>query len=71
MGMRMITHFSLGTSSLEFIQMVQKHLRQSDVPFYFHNNEISFAQEGYSFSIQHTPHFKADIPKKLKIPLFI
>ncbi|HEK9099599.1 glyoxalase/bleomycin resistance/dioxygenase family protein [Bacillus pfraonensis] len=64
-------HISFGTSSFNFIQMVQKHLRQNDVIFHFHNNEISFVQEGYSFSIQHTPRFKADIPKKLNLPLSI
>ncbi|MGH1144311.1 glyoxalase/bleomycin resistance/dioxygenase family protein [Bacillus pseudomycoides] len=64
-------HVSFGTPSLHFIQKVQNHLRQNDVPCQFSKNELSFVQEGYSFSIQHTPHFKADIPNKLNLPLSI
>lgn len=64
-------HVSFGTPSFHFIQKVQNHLRQNDVPCQFSKNEISFVQEGYSFSIQHTPHFKADIPNKLNLPLSI
>ncbi|WP_459503581.1 VOC family protein [Bacillus sp. C1] len=64
-------HVSFGTSSLDFIKMVQKQLKQSDAPFYVHNNEILFVQEGYSFSIQYTPCFQEDIPNKLNLPLSI
>ncbi|PEY37156.1 glyoxalase/bleomycin resistance/dioxygenase family protein [Bacillus cereus] len=64
-------HVSFGTPSLHFIQKVQNHLRQNHVPCQFSKNELSFVQEGYSFSIQHTPHFKADIPNKLNLPLSI
>ncbi|KEK24066.1 VOC family protein [Bacillus gaemokensis] len=64
-------HVSFGTPSLHFIQKVEQQLRQSDVPCHFSNNEVSFVQEGYSFSIQYTPRFKADIPKKLNLPLSV
>ncbi|MBC6972925.1 glyoxalase/bleomycin resistance/dioxygenase family protein [Bacillus sp. Xin] len=64
-------HISLGTPSLHFIQKVRNQLRQNEVPCQFSKNEISLVQEGYSFSIQHTPHFKAEIPNKLNLPLSI
>ncbi|PEB52241.1 glyoxalase/bleomycin resistance/dioxygenase family protein [Bacillus pseudomycoides] len=64
-------HVSFGTPNLSFLQEIQEDFRQNNVPFDFYNNEVSFIQEGYSFSVQYTTEFHSDIPSKLKLPLSI
>ncbi|PFD32496.1 glyoxalase/bleomycin resistance/dioxygenase family protein [Bacillus cereus] len=73
-GMRALPpkmHISFGTTSLSFLKEIQDNLFQSNVKFHSNTNEISFIREGYSFSVHLTENFKADIPKKLKLPLSI
>ncbi|QWG45131.1 glyoxalase/bleomycin resistance/dioxygenase family protein [Bacillus mycoides] len=64
-------HVSFGTPDHAFFQRIQNNFKKNSVPFESKQNEISFIQQGYSFSILHTPEFHSDIPRKLNLPLSI
>lgn len=64
-------HVSLGTSDHVFLQKIQNNFKKNSVPFQCKHNEVSFIEQGYSFSIVHTPEFHSNIPSKLNLPLSI
>lgn len=64
-------HVSFGTPDQAFLQQIQINFKKNSVPFQCKHNEVSFIEQGYAFSIVHTPHFSSDIPNKLKLPLSI
>ena len=53
------------------LQRIQNNLKKNSVPYECKHNEVSFIQQGYSFTILHTPNLHADIPSKLNLPLSI
>lgn len=62
---------TFGTPDLSFLQGIQKKLENGNIPFESSESELSFYLEGYLFSVQYTPNFSSDIPRKLKIPLSV
>ncbi|MGK0537138.1 hypothetical protein ACSG5Z_30575, partial [Bacillus sp. 'calajunan'] len=64
-------HVSFGTPNPAFLQQIQIYFKRNSVPFQCKHNEVSFIEQGYAFSIVHTPHFPSDIPSKLTLPLSI
>ncbi|MGH1328210.1 VOC family protein [Bacillus pretiosus] len=64
-------HVSFGTPNPAFLQQIQINFKRNSVPFQCKHNEVSFIEQGYAFSIVHTPHFPSDIPSKLNLPLSI
>ncbi|WP_270608335.1 MULTISPECIES: VOC family protein [Bacillus] len=64
-------HVSFGTPDLAFLQQIQINFKKNCVPFQCKQNEVSFIEQGYAFSIVHTPHFPSNIPSKLNLPLSI
>ncbi|HDR3500360.1 TPA: glyoxalase/bleomycin resistance/dioxygenase family protein, partial [Bacillus toyonensis] len=64
-------HGSFGTPDQAFLQRIQNNLKKNSVPYECKHNEVLFIEQGYVFSIVHTPEFHSDIPKKLNLPLSI
>ncbi|PFD41905.1 glyoxalase/bleomycin resistance/dioxygenase family protein [Bacillus cereus] len=64
-------HISFGTPDHAFLQRIQNNFKKNSVPFESKHNEVLFIQQGYSFSILHTPEFHSDIPRKLNLPLSV
>ena len=64
-------HVSFGTPDQAFLQRIQNNLKKNSVPYECKHDEVSFIQQGYSFTILHTPNLHADIPSKLNLPLSI
>ncbi|HDR7612590.1 TPA: glyoxalase/bleomycin resistance/dioxygenase family protein [Bacillus mycoides] len=64
-------HVSFGTPDRTFLQQIQNNFKKNSVPFEYKHNEVSFIQQGYSFTVLHTPEFHSDIPRKLNLPLSI
>lgn len=62
---------TFGTPDLSFLQGIQKKLENGNIPFESNESELSLYLEGYLFSVQYTPNFSSDIPRKLKIPLSV
>ncbi|TKI22176.1 glyoxalase, partial [Bacillus cereus] len=50
---------------------IQNNFKKNNVPFECKHNEVSFIEQGYSFSIVYTPEFHSNIPKELNLPLSI
>ena len=44
------------------LQRIQNNLKKNSVPYECKHDEVSFIQQGYSFTILHTPNLHADIP---------
>ena len=63
-------HVSFGTPDQAFYNAYKITLKNS-VPYEGKHDEVSFIQQGYSFTILHTPNLHADIPSKLNLPLSI
>ncbi|HDR4364234.1 TPA: VOC family protein [Bacillus cereus] len=64
-------HVSFGTPDQAFLQRIQNNLKKNSVPYECKHDEVSFIQQGYSFTILHTSNLHADIPSKLNLPLSI
>jgi len=64
-------HVSFGTSDQAFLERIQNKFKKNSVPFESKHNEVLFIQQGYKFSILHTPEFHSDTPRKLNLPLSI
>ncbi|CAM4158497.1 hypothetical protein BAPA111461_22365 [Bacillus paramycoides] len=64
-------HVSFGTSDHAFLKRIQNNFKKNSVPFESKHNEVLFIQQGYTFSVLHTPDFHSDIPRKLNLPLSI
>ncbi|QUW28895.1 glyoxalase/bleomycin resistance/dioxygenase family protein [Bacillus cereus] len=64
-------HVSFGTPDQAFLQRIQNNLKKNSVPYECKHDEVSFIQQGYSFTILHTTNLHADIPSKLNLPLSI
>ena len=64
-------HVSFGTPDVAFLQRIHNNFKINNVPFECKNNEVSFIEQGYSFSIVYTPEFHSNIPKELNLPLSI
>ncbi|HDR7659797.1 MULTISPECIES: VOC family protein [Bacillus] len=64
-------HVSFGTTDQAFLQQIQINFKKNSVPFQCKHNEVSFIEQGYAFSIVHTPNFSSDIPSKLNLPLSV
>ncbi|PQZ53236.1 glyoxalase/bleomycin resistance/dioxygenase family protein [Bacillus sp. MYb209] len=64
-------HVSFGTPDCTFLEEIQNNFKNNSVPFECKHNEVSFLQQGYSFSVVYTPEFHSDIPSKLNLPLSI
>ncbi|MGR5983804.1 VOC family protein [Bacillus cereus] len=64
-------HVSFGTPDPAFLQRIQNNLKKNSVPYEYKHDEVSFIQQGYSFTILHTPNLHADIPSELNLPLSI
>jgi hypothetical protein len=64
-------HVSFGTPDVAFLQRIQNNFKKNSVLFECKRNEVSFIEQGYTFSIVHTSEFHSDIPKQLNLPLSI
>ena len=64
-------HVSFGTPDGAFLQRIQNNFKKNSVSFECKRNEVSFIEQGYTFSIVHTSEFHSDIPKQLNLPLSI
>ena len=64
-------HVSFGTPDVAFYSESKITLRKNGVSFEYKCNEVSFIEQGYTFSIVHTSEFHSDIPKQLNLPLSI
>jgi hypothetical protein len=64
-------HVTFGTPNVSFLQEIERNLHQSNVQCTVIDKEVSFKQEGYSFSVRHTPEFEANTPSKLRLPLSV
>ena len=53
------------------LQRIQNNFKKNGVSFEYKCNEVSFIEQGYTFSIVHTSEFHSDIPKQLNLPLSI
>ena len=53
------------------LQRIQNNFKKNSVSFECKRNEVSFIEQGYTFSIVHTLEFHSDIPKQLNLPLSI
>ena len=53
------------------LQRIQNNFKKNSVLFECKRNEVSFIEQGYTFSIVHTSEFHSDIPKQLNLPLSI
>ena len=53
------------------LQRIQNNFKKNSVSFECKRNEVSFIEQGYTFSIVHTSEFHSDIPKQLNLPLSI
>lgn len=60
-----------GTPDVAFLQRIQNNFKKNSVLFECKRNEVSFIEQGYTFSIVHTSEFHSDIPKQLNLPLSI
>ena len=56
-------HVSFGTPDVAFLQRIQNNFKKNGVSFEYKCNEVSFIEQGYTFSIVHTSEFHSDIPK--------
>ena len=59
------------TPDVAFLQRIQNNFKKNGVSFEYKCNEVSFIEQGYTFSIVHTSEFHSDIPKQLNLPLSI
>ena len=51
-----------GTPDQAFYNAYKNNLKKNSVPYECKHNEVSFIQQGYSFTILHTPNLHAHIP---------
>lgn len=64
-------HVSFGTPNPAFLRRIQNNFKKNNIPFECKHNEVSFIEQGYTFSIVYTPEFHSDIPSKINLPLSI
>ena len=60
-----------GTPNQAFYGASKITLRKIIFPLNVKHNEVSFIEQGYTFSIVYTPEFHSDIPSKINLPLSI
>ena len=53
------------------LRRIQNNFKKNNIPFECKHNEVSFIEQGYTFSIVYTPEFHSDIPSKINLPLSI